>query len=336
VLPSSLAVIGCGAISEEYYLPALLRLPRSSERVWLVDPSQRRLDEVVRKFGFASRQAVRSIGELPDSVSVGFNATPSHLHLESSLDLIQRKINVFLEKPLAETGKDAHQIVGAAQDRVLLSANQFRRRFPAYIAVKNLIQQGKLGNVRAVQWTEGYKFDWPAQSSFYFRRPWPENKPRGVLLDFGSHVIDVICWWLGAKPDVVQAETDGFGGPEAFVSAALVSGDTKIDVKLSYLTKLRNEYIVEGESGRVRGAALDQRRFYFKPTGGPERAVQLDGPEDKSAIAWELVENFERASRGQAELLINVGSVLDSIIVIDQIYSSAKVTLPEFYKEWSR
>ena len=125
MLPSSLAVIGCGAISEEYYLPALLRLPRSSERVWLVDPSQRRLDEVVRKFGFASRQAVRSIGELPKLVSVGFNATPSHLHLESSLDLIQRKINVFLEKPLAETGKDAHQIVGAAQDRVSYPRTNF-------------------------------------------------------------------------------------------------------------------------------------------------------------------------------------------------------------------
>ena len=74
-----------------------------------------------------------------------------------------------------------------------------------------------------------------------------------MLLDFGSHVIDVICWWLGAKPDVVQAETDGFGGPEAFVSAALVSGDTKIDVKLSYLTKLRNETSLK-ESPVVFGA----------------------------------------------------------------------------------
>ena len=336
MLPHSLAVIGCGAISEEYYLPALLRLPRSSERVWLVDPSQKRLDEVVRKFGFAPRQVVGSIGELPSSVSVGFNATPSHLHLETSLDLIRRKINVFLEKPLAETGKDAQQIIFAAEGKVLLSSNQFRRRFPAYIAVRNLIQQGKLGKIRSVQWAEGYKFDWPAQSSFYFRRPWPENKPRGVLLDFGSHLIDVICWWLGAQPDVVHAEMDGFGGPEAFVSATLVSGETNIDVKLSYLAKLRNEYVIEGEAGRVRGAALDQRRFYFKPAGGPERAVQLDGPEDKNAIAWELVENFERASRGQAELLIDVSSVLDSIIVIDKIYSSAKATLPEFYKEWSR
>jgi predicted dehydrogenase len=333
---TSLALVGCGAISEEYYLPALQKLPNFAKRVWLVDPSEKRLSEVVKRFGASPKQAVRSIDELPSTVSAAFNATPSHLHLETSMVLIKRGISIFLEKPLAETAADAHRIIAAARNDVIISSNQFRRRYPSYELVRKFIQEGRLGRIRSIQWAEGYKFDWPAQSGFYFRRPWPDNKPRGVMLDFGSHLADIICWWLNGKPNVVEASTDSFGGPEAYASAKLAFGSTEIGLKLSYLTKLTNDYVIVGDEGTIRGAALDLRRFYYSPRGKSERSVTVRGVADKSAIGDELVGNFDRAARGLEAPLIDVRTVLQSVELIDDIYSAAKVPFPQFYREWCK
>jgi predicted dehydrogenase len=331
---SSLALIGCGAISEEFYLPALQKLPNFAKRLWLVDPSKKRLDDIVKRFGVSPKQAVCSIDELPSTISAAFNATPSHLHLETSMALIKRGISVFLEKPVAETAADARQIIEAARNEVVVSSNQFRRRYPSYELVRKFIHEGRLGRIRSIQWAEGYKFDWPAQSNFYFRRPWPDNKPRGVMLDFGSHLADIICWWLNAKPSVVEVSTDSFGGPEAYASAKLALGSTVIDLKLSYLTKLSNGYVIVGDEGTIRGAALDLRRFYFSPRGKTERPVTIRGAADKSAIGDELIGNFDRAARGLEAPLIDVNTVLRSIELIDDIYSAAKVPFPKFYREW--
>jgi predicted dehydrogenase len=331
---ASLALVGCGAISEEYYLPALQKLPDFAERVWLVDPSERRLGEIVKQFGASPRHAVRSIDELPSTISAAFNATPSHLHRETSLALIGRGVSVFLEKPFAETAADARCIIEAAANKVVLSSNQFRRRYPSYAMVRKYIQEGRLGRIRSIQWAEGYKFEWPAQSGFYFRRPWPDNKPRGVMLDFGSHLADIICWWLNAKPDVVEALSDGFGGPEAYATAKLAHNGASIDIKLSYLTKLSNDYMIVGDEGTIRGAALDMRRIFFTPRGKAERSVVTGGAADKAAIGDELIGNFDRAARGLEPPLIDATTVLNSIQLIDEFYSASKAPLPGYYREW--
>ena len=51
--------------------------------------------------------------------------------------------------------------------------------------------------------------------------PWKTGRPRGVLLDIGVHVLDVVCWWLGEAPRVLSASMDGYGGPECFARAGL-------------------------------------------------------------------------------------------------------------------
>ena len=48
----SLAVIGCGAISESYYFPVLGGDARAREKVWLIDPSAERREKAAAQFGF--------------------------------------------------------------------------------------------------------------------------------------------------------------------------------------------------------------------------------------------------------------------------------------------
>ena len=327
------ALIGCGAISEEFYLPAVAKLAGAADRLWVVDPSPARLEDAIARFGVRRDRTVASIDDLPSGTAFAFNATPSHLHLQTSLALIERGISVFLEKPFAETAEDARAILAAGKGKVVLSSNQFRRLYPAYGKAREMIRAGTLGTIRRIRWDEGYRFEWPTQSGFYFRRPW-QGRPRGALIDTGVHLLDVICWWLGTQPSLVKATMDGFGGPECFAAATLQSGETTIDIQVSFLTRLRNEYVIEGDEGSVRGSILDMRRLIYTPRGRSPRAVMAAGPPTKAAIGDLMIANFEQAALGREEVIIDAATVVPSLAVIDEIYASATSELPGYYKEW--
>src|SRR5262249_3348522 len=131
--------------------------------------------------------------------------------------LIAARKHVFCEKPLTPTAEEATALVEAAERAgVILMTNNWRRHCPAFREIKRLIGAGDLGRPVGASWIEGLKFAWPTKSGFYFTQA-PSNglPPPGVLLDIGSHVLDLLCWWLGSQPQVKECWTDSFGGPEA-------------------------------------------------------------------------------------------------------------------------
>jgi predicted dehydrogenase len=334
ILTSSIALVGCGAIAEDFYIPALRKAADYQNCLWLVDPAIARTSRLASKYGMRATHVVSSIKELPDDVKGAINATPSHLHAQTSIELIERKLPVFIEKPMAESVREANEILKAA-GQLPLSSNQYRRRYPASLAIRDHIKTGKLGRLRRLVWHEGGKFDWPTLSGFYFRRPWSDGRPRGALLDTGAHILDLICWWLGERPTVIQAWMDSFGGPEAFVTLGAAAGDMEIEVKISFISRLQNEVIIEGDKGIIRHRPYEPRRFYFQPLGQQERTVNLPGPENRAAVAHELMSNFLDVIEGRSKsLLIDAASVVPSLEMIDRAYSIASTKMPSYYRAW--
>ena len=330
----SIAVIGCGAIAESYYFPVLGSNGELKSKVWLVEPSIERRTKLAKAHGFPITQCVSSIDELPCDLTAAINATPSHIHVTTTAPLLAKGVNVIVEKPLAEFASDAQSLIDSAKGRCLLTVNQFRRLGPSYALVKEYIASGKLGEIRSISWAEGHRFDWPTQSGFNFRRPWPKGRPRGALLDIGVHVLDMICWWLGEDLKVETATVDGYGGPEAFVSASLAASTAKVDLTISFLEKLKNSYVVEGTKGSVRGKTADFDSIEYRPADGPWRRVAAPGSPDRGVLAKRFVTNFLQAIDGKAPLLIEAQSVVPSLAAIDNIYEAAVEEMPKYYKEW--
>jgi predicted dehydrogenase len=283
-----IAIIGCGAIADQYYLPALAAEPRLRAATWIVDPSAERRAEMCRKFGIPSNQQLASAEDLDPSVHIAVNATPSHMHVATTLPLIERGINVIVEKPLAEFSDQALGLVEAAAGRCLLSVNQYRRLVPSYAMVRELLRSGEIGEVRSVKWSEGRKFDWPTHSGFYFRRPWGTHRPRGALLDIGVHVLDQICWWLEDAPYPVTVAMDGYGGPEACVSARLKTRTATIELAISFHSKLSNTFVVEGSNGAIRGSTVDYERVERRSKGGDRREVAI-ARSPSNSLMWSSV-----------------------------------------------
>ena len=334
VTPGPLAVIGCGAISESYYFPALAQDPTLRDRVWLVDPSEERRTAAARRFGFPLDQQSADISTLPEAARAAINATPSHLHVATTLPLLERGVSVLVEKPLAEFADDARKLVEAAdRNQCRLSVNQFRRLRPINLFVRDFIKAGSLGALRAIRWREGHKFDWPTQSGFYFRRPWRDGRPRGALLDIGVHVLDLVCWWLDKTPTVSSAVMDGHGGPEGYVDASLQADAVDIRLQVSFHAKLANSFELVFERGVLHGSTTDSDQVEIE-TDGKRRIVTVGGAGDWTGIAATLVSNFVDAVEGRGELLIDARSVIAPLTVIDRIYEVAVDELPDCYKEW--
>ena len=319
------AVIGCGAIAESYFLPVLTTRRDLCSALSIIDSDPARLAAVSNRFRIGT--AAPSLDQVLDTVDAAVIATPHDTHFQLSNTLIAAGKHVFCEKPLTTAPEDAAELVVAAERaNVVLMTNNWRRNCPAIREIKRIIDSCDLGWPVAVSWTEGRKFAWPTKSGFYFTQRGQSNRPPpGILLDVGSHVVDLLCWWLGPDPVIVECRTDSFGGPEARATLVLDFAGVKAKTELSYYQKLTNVYRVEFERGCITGVSGEEHRFTLSRPARKPMTVRL--PRGRISIlahATQMITSFVGAVAGANQPLVTGRDVLPSIRVISEAYRHAQ------------
>jgi UDP-N-acetylglucosamine 3-dehydrogenase len=128
--------------------------------------------------------------ERPDLVSI---AAPTNVHYQIALEVIRRKINLLIEKPIAFNINEAEEIIEEAKRaRVKLTVGHIERFNPAVIRLKELIREGKLGIIISVMTRRAGTI--PARI-----------KDANVVLDIGVHDIDLLNFILDSQPVNVYA-----------------------------------------------------------------------------------------------------------------------------------
>lgn len=321
----TLALIGCGAVAEAFYVPALRKRADLARSLIVVDPDRSRAEALRERLGAA--QAVTDYREVLGRIAGALVLTPHHLHCPIALELAAHRVAVLCEKPLAETAAEVDAIAAAAtRHGVPIMVNQTRRLFPAAREVRRLIADGALGELREIRFELGAPFDWPAATPAYFRGG------RGVLFDTGVHVVDLACWWLGGEPEVIDYADDSRGGTEAVARVRLRLGDVAADIHLSWLTKLRNAYRITGSRGDIEGGAYEWASFHLN--GRKVRASRSwQGYEDFVAV---LLDNFVEVIAGRAEPLVSAADVRPAIAVIDECYRRRHLLDEPWHDAWQR
>jgi predicted dehydrogenase len=115
--PLKLAVIGCGAITEQSYLPALSAIP-DYEVVSLVDSNLLRTKPLAERYQVSDLS--RSIEDIPPGVEAAVVALPNILHAPVSCELMKKGLPVFCEKPMATTEADAQAMIRCAHENAVL------------------------------------------------------------------------------------------------------------------------------------------------------------------------------------------------------------------------
>lgn len=247
----SIALIGCGAVTQVLYLPALVKLEAAGliATVALVDPNPEH-SALVGKTLSTARQYRDLHAMLADCpLELAIIAAPARFHADDTTTCLNRGIPVLCEKPMALTTAECDQMIEAADEaKCLLAVGHFRRFYPSTRMVKKILEAGLLGAIRSFRFLEGETYMWPAQTASPFRRA---EAGGGVLIDIGVHTLDLLLWWLGDVSEV-RYEDDAMGGVEANcrIHLKMVCGAEGI-VQLSRDCPLPNRCVIECERGWV-------------------------------------------------------------------------------------
>ncbi|MGB3005987.1 MAG: Gfo/Idh/MocA family oxidoreductase [Chitinophagaceae bacterium] len=113
--------------------------------------------------------------------------TPTHLHYEQAKLVLQSGKNLVIEKPFAVTVKEAEALTAMAEkNNLFLSVYQNRRYDGDYRAVKNVLEQGLLGELREVE----IRFDRYRPSFGGKQHKEGDMVGAGNIYDLSPHLVD--------------------------------------------------------------------------------------------------------------------------------------------------
>jgi predicted dehydrogenase len=319
------AIIGCGAIAESFYIPVLSRDHAVCSELHLVDPNPDRLEDLGRRFRVASAGA--SLDAVLGGIDAAIIATPPDTHGVLAARLLAAGRHVLCEKPFTVLPEDAEALVAQADAaRLVIATNNFRRGLATFERIAAIAHSGELGKLRRIAWAEGVKFNWPTRSGFYFTQKGQGGlPPPGVLLDIGSHVVDLVCWWCGGLPVVAECRTDSLGGPDARARIVLDCGGTQARIDLSYYQRMSNSYTLDFERGAISGIANEGYRFRIARDGAAPVTAQFPaGRIGTFELATRILSRFVAATRGQGRPLVTGRDVLPSLHAIAEGYRIAQ------------
>jgi len=322
----NIALIGCGAIAERYYLPALARHPMLLQNLVLVDRDQNRLEMLSKSFQIKNTNC--DYREVMHEIDGAIIALPTGMHASIGIDFLSNGIPILCEKPLAENFYNAHQMVVAAKKyEVGLAVNYLQRVVPHFARVKELLESNTWGAPLYIDYVVGEIFNWPTVSGFYFK----ENRSsRGILRDRGAHAVDHICWWLGCKPEVVSSFNDSFGGSEAVARIDFMHGGCVGQLTLSWFADVPCRFVINCEKATLEGDIYDYQHLKIIQNG-ETKVISMNSPLiSKIDVAEQIVLNFYKVINKEKPPLVSGEDVLASIEFIDECYKVAK----PFHMPW--
>ncbi len=313
----AIALIGAGRIGADW-IAAIAAEPRWRLHA-IVESDAARRAELQREHAvpvFAELPALLA-EESPDAAVV---ATPPALHEPMVQALLEHRVHVLCEKPLALTSAAAQRILLAAgrSDRRVMMASKFRY-LPELAMARQLVADGEIGD--PVQVVITFCADTPMAERWNAQ---PAISGGGVLIDHGAHAFDVARAFAGP----IQRVFAHFGRrvqPLAVEDTVHVLAEARrgvlATIDMSWSTPAFTEHWCEvrGSRGTVRlgfdsGAVRRQGEAQWQRFGGRY---------DKRAALARQLANFAAVIAGTAAPQIGHDDALDSVRAVEAAYRSA-------------
>ncbi len=193
-------VIGAGGIADRRSIPGILK-NEDSTLVAVMDRVPAVAEAIGKKYGvpfFTNEEEMLKVVDC-DAVYIG---TPVACHVAQAMLSLRYGKHVFLEKPIALTGKESEELVEAFKKAgKQITIGYMMKYHNLHEKAKELIQGGKIGNVNSVraQFTCWYP-DIP--------NAWRQKKALGgggAIMDLGVHCIELLEFLLDDEIEEVKS-----------------------------------------------------------------------------------------------------------------------------------
>ena len=194
-------IIGCGDVADHKIGPAFNRV-KDSELVAVMRRNAGKAKDFARRHKVPKYYSDVDALLRDDEINAVYIATPHYLHAEHTVKAAEYGKHVLCEKPMAITIQECQKMINACEtNKVKLMIAYYQRLQPAHQKIRELISQGAIGKIIMCKAQTGiwrYPADWFGKK---------ELSGGGVLMEVGTHIIDLLRFLLGEIVEV-SAYTD--------------------------------------------------------------------------------------------------------------------------------
>ncbi|TDQ42163.1 Gfo/Idh/MocA family protein [Aureibacillus halotolerans] len=211
--------------------------------------------------------------------------SPHTLHFSQAMAALDAGCHVLIEKPMTCSSDEAATLCKQAKavDKVLQVSYQ-RHFMPIFQYVKEALTDGTIGELTSVNaslyqhWMVGTRNSW---------RQTPSLSGGGMLMDSGSHIIDVLLWTTNMTPGTIRAHISQQGSPveiDSHISLQFEEGPLANIAVIGHAPMWDERFVFCGTKGAI---IIDNDKLTLRFPGNdpvvPELPEQVTN-QDKSFI----------------------------------------------------
>ena len=331
------ALIGCGRIGNRH----AEHIKNNGELIAVCDIDKVKSQNLAKLYDANFYYSINELLEKEKDVDVISICTPNGLHATHTIKALQGGHHVLCEKPMGinvhECGLMIHNAERANRRLFIVKQNRFN---PPVVAIKNLIDEGRLGKIFSVQ----LNCFWNRNPQYYNTSDWKGTKKLdgGTLFTQFSHFVDLLYYMIGDvkdacafggnynHQDTIEFEDNGVVALK-FYNGALGTINYTVN---SYKKNMEGSITIFAEKGTVKigGQYLNELEYQMiedidikdLPEGNPPNLYgEYIGSMSNHAQVYENV--VDVLSNGGV-IATNGFEGLKTVEIIDKIYASIHKT----------
>ena len=271
--------------------------------------------------------------------------TPHYSHETLAIKAFERGISVLCDKPAGVYSKQARNMLDAYNPDLLYGYIFHQRTFPIYRKIKQIVDSGKYGKMKRVNWVVT---DWYRSNAYYesgsWRATWKYDGG-GTLLNQCPHNLDLLVWICGEPESVtgfcregqyhpieVEDEVTAYlewenGASGVFIaSTGEAPGVNRLEISL-------DNALLVCENGQFRIAVLDKPEIEYRNGTGDLFAKPAYKWHDIEVEAPDKAYNKVLESFARGEMVAAGEEAIKSLYISNAIYlsswESCKVEMPK-------
>lgn len=278
-------ILSTGAIAHTF--AEALQDVEDAELVAVGSRTKTSADAFAKKFGIASAHASYEALANDENVDVIYIATPHVFHKDNTLLCLNAGKHVLCEKPLALNRAEVAEMVQVARDKKLFLMEALWTRFlPHMTKLRELIDEGVLGELRMLQASFGFRMGEVDRDSRLFN----PDLGGGSLLDVGVYSVMLSQWLFGAPEEILSFATLGQTGVDEEAAFMFRHSEGRISQLSSAIQlEMADSATIMGTKGRIHIPDWWQPSR-LELTNADKETEILDIPCELNGYAYEAIE----------------------------------------------
>lgn len=315
-------IAGPGGIANKFAVA--IKNVECAELCAVASRSRQRGEAFAEKYGIP--KVFESYEEMAESddIDAVYVSTAHPFHKEVAMEFIKRGKHILCEKPLCVNAFQARELIESARkNRVFLMEAMWTRFLPAVREVITLVNEGEIGEVRAVTADFCYSSTPEEEEKLFLN-----EMAGGSLLDVGIYGLHFASLFLGTEPQSVRAVSDVRDGVDCHTAVNLTyDGGAMATVTSAINLQKPEDAYIYGTKGYIRVPKFYGAEEFYVTTGEDTRCVKApsigDGFEEEIYEACRLIGDGKTESE-----IMPLDETLRIISLMDDIRRKINVKYP--------